>query len=250
MARLDLYRDGRWISSLALGERTYMVGRDPGCDLVLRDSLASRRHFQLTPEGEGYLMKDLDTPNGTLINGVREFQRSLRVHATLQVGSEMILFDPDTIGDAPPDDDELPAWALDILDDDDPAIPSTAHIAPVELARMQAKVRARTRPHLLVRSGSGGTIDVHPLDTKVTSIGFGPVRLSLGPSPKGREEVLAEATKLDDGRVKIRAKGLFGKVVVGGKGKREVVLKPGDRVTLADLVLEFHAGLEGADTTQ
>lgn len=250
MARLDLYREGRWTRSVALGERTYLVGRDPSCDLVLKDALASRRHFQLSPEADGYLMKDMDTPNGTLINGVREFQRSLRVHATLQVGGEMILYDPDTVGDAPPDDDELPAWALDILDEDDAAIPSTAHIAPAELARMQAKVRARTRPHLVVRTGRGATKDVHPLDTTVTSIGYGPVRLSLGPSSKGREEVVAEATKLGEDRVKIRAKGLFAKVVVDGKGKREVILKPGDKVTVADVVLEFHAGLEGADITR
>ena len=249
MARLDLYRDGRWVASLALGDRVYMVGRDPACDLVLKDGLASRRHFQLSPQSDGYEMKDLDTPNGTLINGVREFQRRLRVHATMQVGGEMILYDPEGVGDAPPDDDELPAWALDILDEDDEVIPSTAHIAPAELARMQAKVRARTRPHLVVRTGRGGTLDIHALDERVTAIGFGPVRLSLGPSAKGREEVLAEATKLDDGRVKVRAKGLFGKVVVGGKGKREVVLSAGESVTVADVVLEYHAGLEGSDDT-
>ena len=250
MARLDLYREGRWIRSVALGERTYLVGRDPASDLVLKDALASRRHFQLTHETGGYVMKDLDTPNGTLINGVREFQRRLVVHATLQVGGEMILFDPDTVGDAPPDDDELPAWALDILDEDDQSVPSTAHIAPADLSRMQAKVRARTRPHLVVRSGRGGTLDVHALDTKVTPIGFGPVRLSLGPSTKGREEVIAEATRLEDDRVKIRAKGLFARLGVGGKSKREAVLSPGETVTVGGVVLEYHAGLEGADTTQ
>lgn len=61
MARLDLYREGRWVGSLALGDRTYLVGRDPTNDLVLIDALASRRHFQLSPEGGGYQMKDLDT---------------------------------------------------------------------------------------------------------------------------------------------------------------------------------------------
>jgi hypothetical protein len=250
MARLDLYREGRWICSLALGDRTYLIGRDPNADLVLIDALASRRHFQLERVLEGYRMKDQDTPNGTLVNGVREFQRQLIVHATLQVGGEMILYDPDTVGDAPPDDDELPAWALEILDDDDEAIPSTAHIAPADLSRMQAKVRARTRPHLVVRTGRGGTLDVHPLDTKVTAIGFGPVRLSLGPSAKGREEVIAEATRLDDDRVRIRAKGLFAKIGVGGKSKREAVLSPGEAATVGGVVLEYHAGLEGADTTQ
>jgi hypothetical protein len=247
MARLDLYREGRWISSLELGERTYLVGREPNCDLVLVDALVSRRHFQLSwvAQESEYQLQDLDTPNGTQINGVREFSRRLRLPATLQIGGEMILFDPDASGDAPPDDDELPAWALEMLGDDDESIPSTAHIAPAELARMQAKVRNRARPHLLVKTADGQTADVFPLDTKVTPIGFGSVRLSLGSSPRGRDQVVAEATRLEDDRVRIKAKGLFGKIEAGGKARREVVLKPGDAATVAGVVLEYHSGLEG-----
>ncbi len=244
MARLDLYRDGRFVKGLELGERTYLIGREPSCDLVLGDNLVSRRHFQLRWQDDGYLLKDMDTPNGTLVNGVREFNRKLRVPATLQVGSEMMLFDPDK-GDAPEEDDELPEWALDLADDESSTMPSTAHIAPAELNRMQARVRARQRPHLLQRQGPRGTAEVFPLDTKVSQIGFGPVRISLGPSLKGREEVLAEATRMDDGRVKIRAKGLFGKVEVNGKNRKEAVLGNGDAVSVAGVRLEFHAGLEG-----
>lgn len=245
MARLDLYRDGRFIKGLALGERTYLVGRDPACDLVLSDSLVSRRHFQLHWENSEFEIKDMDTPNGTLVNGVREFNRRLPVAATLQVGAEMMLFDPEA-GDAPEEDDELPAWALDLADDESASMPSTAHLAPAALSRMQARVRARQRPHLLRRvGGTSGSAEVFPLDTKVSQIGLGPVRISLGPSLKGREEVLAEVTRLDDGRIRVRAKGIFGKVATEGKGRKEVVLKSGASVTIADITLEYHAGLTG-----
>ncbi len=247
MARIDLYRDGKFIKSLALGERTYLVGRDPACDLVLSDTLVSRRHFQLQWQGSEYLLKDLDTGNGTLVNGVREFSKVLRVASTLQVGVEMMLFDPEAEADAVPEELDLPEWAMSILDEDPDSLPATAHLAPAELTRMQAKVRARQRPHLVVRSERGSTLDIHPLDTKTTAIGFGPVRISLGPSPKSREQVLAEATKLDDGRVRIRSKGLFSKMEYGGKKKSDVTLKSGEQVVIGGSTLEYHAGLEGGD---
>lgn len=245
MARLDLYRDGRWIKSLALGERTYLIGRDPACDLVLKDTLVSRRHCQLMWQGNEYHLKDLDTGNGTLVNGVREFSKVLRVASTLQVGQEMMLFDPEAAAGETPDDDELPAWALSMVDDDEQSLPATAHLAPTELHRMQAKVRARQRPHLVVRGDHGGAIDIHPLDTKVSPIGFGPVRISLGPSAKGKEQVLAEVTRQDDGTCRIKAKGLFGKFEHDGKNKKDVILRSGGQVLIAGISLEYHAGLEG-----
>lgn len=247
MARLDLYRDGRWVKSLPLGERTYLVGRDPACDLVLSDTLVSRRHFQLMWQGSEYLLKDLDTGNGTLVNGVREFSKIMRVAATLQVGEEMMLFDPEASGDETPEGDELPEWAMSMVDDDEDDLPATAHVAPAELNRMQAKVRARQRPHLVVRSGAGSTLDIHPLDTKVSVIGFGPVRISLGSSAKGGQQVLAEVTRHDDGSCRIKTKGFFSKLQHEGKNKKDVTLRSGDRVVIAGATLEYHAGLEGGD---
>jgi hypothetical protein len=246
MARIDLYRDGRLIKSLALGERTYLIGRDPACDLVLEDTLVSRRHCQLLWQGNEYLLKDLDTGNGTLVNGVREFSKVLRVASTLQVGQEMMLFDPEAPAEETPDDDELPAWAMSIADDDDDdSLPATAHLVPTELHRMQAKVRARQRPHLVVRGHGGSAIDIHPLDTKVSPIGFGPVRISLGASSKGKEQVLAEATRLNDGTCRIKALGLFNKFEHEGKKKKDVLLRSGGQVIIGGIALEYHAGLEG-----
>ncbi len=244
MARLDLYRDGRWTGALVLGARTYLVGRDPSCDLVLKDELASRRHFRLVDRGPGYYaLEDMDTPNGTLVNGVREFNRAIRTQCTLQVGGEMMLFDPDAEGDAPPDDEVLPEWALDGLGDDaDSDMPSTAHIAPAELNRLQAKVRARTRPHLVALIDGKRT--VFPLDTSVTPIGTGHVRASLGPGD-GKDRVLAEVTGDAATGYRIRAQGFFGKVPVNGVSKKEHRLEEGDRVVIEGITLTFSNGLDG-----
>jgi hypothetical protein len=244
MARLDLYRDGKWKSVLVLGERTYLVGREPSCDMVISDELASRRHFRLVHRGPGqYALEDMDTPNGTMVNGVREFNRVLRSQATLQVGGEMMVFDPDGQGDTPPEDEDLPEWALDAFGDDgDSDMPSTAHIAPAELNKLQAKVRARTRPHLLVMLDRAAT--VFPLDTKVTNVGYGHVRASLGAAVKNKDRVLAEVVGDATSGFRIKAKGLFGKVSVNGKAKKEHTLKEGDRVLLDGHTLTFSMGLD------
>lgn len=244
MARIDLYRDGKWRGLLVLGERTYLVGRDPACDLVLADELASRRHFRLVHRAaDQYSLEDMDTPNGTMVNGVREFNRVLRTQATLQVGAEMMLFDPDSSDDAPPDDEDLPEWALAQFEDDgDSDMPSTAHIAPAELNKLQAKVRARTRPHL--HGTAAGQPTVFPLDTQVTTVGYGHVRASLGAAPDGKDRVLAEVTGDAQSGYRIRAKGLFGKISVNGKAKKEHALQDGDRLLLGGDTFTFSVGLD------
>ena len=45
------------------------VGRSPECDLVVDDPTVSRRHVRLSYTGQGYLVQDLGSGNGTLLNG-------------------------------------------------------------------------------------------------------------------------------------------------------------------------------------
>ncbi len=57
------------------GKRLYMdqpvllVGRDDDCDLVIVDRQVSRRHASITRENEQYILRDLDSKNGTFVNG-------------------------------------------------------------------------------------------------------------------------------------------------------------------------------------
>jgi pSer/pThr/pTyr-binding forkhead associated (FHA) protein len=48
----------------------FTVGREKGCDLVLDDERVSRQHAYLAPApGPGRLLYDLDSANGTLVDG-------------------------------------------------------------------------------------------------------------------------------------------------------------------------------------
>jgi transcriptional regulator with GAF, ATPase, and Fis domain len=57
-------------STFALPSGEIQVGRDLANFLSISDPSLSRRHCALTRDGDGYKIRDLDSRNGTLVNGV------------------------------------------------------------------------------------------------------------------------------------------------------------------------------------
>jgi hypothetical protein len=47
-----------------------MIGREPPSDLVYQIPTISKRHFQIRREGEGFLIEDMRSTNGTYLNGL------------------------------------------------------------------------------------------------------------------------------------------------------------------------------------
>ena len=54
-----------------LDKPSYVIGREAGNDLVIEDPQVSRRHAQLTQQGNSYLIEDIGSTNGTYVNGKR-----------------------------------------------------------------------------------------------------------------------------------------------------------------------------------
>jgi hypothetical protein len=54
-----------------LGEGVITVGRMPECSITLNDANVSRHHAELRADGNGYFVVDLNSTNGTLVNGAR-----------------------------------------------------------------------------------------------------------------------------------------------------------------------------------
>jgi hypothetical protein len=55
---------------LILEKTTSIAGRDPGCDLHLVSTQVSRQHCVIEITDRGLLVKDLDSKNGTFVNGI------------------------------------------------------------------------------------------------------------------------------------------------------------------------------------
>jgi hypothetical protein len=53
------------------GERQLFLGRHHACDVVLSDPSVSRRHARLLFRGGNWVLQDLQSTNGTIVNGVR-----------------------------------------------------------------------------------------------------------------------------------------------------------------------------------
>ena len=49
---------------------TIHIGRSTGNHIRLKDTYISRRHLKILRKGEGYLIKDLESKNGTFVDGV------------------------------------------------------------------------------------------------------------------------------------------------------------------------------------
>ncbi|MET0908758.1 MAG: DUF3662 and FHA domain-containing protein [Ilumatobacteraceae bacterium] len=56
---------------ISLNQGTVTVGRLPECTISVNDSNISRQHAEMRPGGGGYVVADLNSTNGTLVNGVR-----------------------------------------------------------------------------------------------------------------------------------------------------------------------------------
>ncbi|MBI3929552.1 MAG: EAL domain-containing protein [Armatimonadetes bacterium] len=65
-----------------------VIGRAPESDLMLEDRGVSRHHAQIDRDGTGYLLRDLDSTNGTFMEGRPVVSHYLREGDTFFCGSE------------------------------------------------------------------------------------------------------------------------------------------------------------------
>jgi pSer/pThr/pTyr-binding forkhead associated (FHA) protein len=67
-----------------------VIGRGSECDVVIHDMKASRQHCKLSRQDTGFLLEDLGSRNGTLVNGQRITQPVLlTANHTFQIGDTM-----------------------------------------------------------------------------------------------------------------------------------------------------------------
>jgi transcriptional regulator with GAF, ATPase, and Fis domain len=69
------------------------VGSAPGNDLVLADPTVSRHHFSVRATAQGFLLRDLDSSNGTWVGAVRIREGHVEPGARLKVGRTTLRID-------------------------------------------------------------------------------------------------------------------------------------------------------------
>ncbi len=64
----------------------FRIGKSDANDLVLKDETVSRHHCEILRDDKGYLVRDLGSTNGTLMDGAEVKEAYLKPGATLTVG--------------------------------------------------------------------------------------------------------------------------------------------------------------------
>ena len=69
------------------------IGRAPGCDIVLDDRNVSRRHAEIRRRGPVVVLVDLDSTNGTIVNGRRVREHPLADGDRITLGNSRLTFE-------------------------------------------------------------------------------------------------------------------------------------------------------------
>jgi transcriptional regulator with GAF, ATPase, and Fis domain len=64
----------------------FRIGKSPENDLVLADETVSREHCEIVRDDKGYLLRDLGSTNGTLLDGAEIREGYLRAGVVIRVG--------------------------------------------------------------------------------------------------------------------------------------------------------------------
>ena len=75
-----------------LSQSKITIGRDPQCTFHVDDRTVSRAHARIIERGEGYFVRDLDSHNGTLVNGERISRKYLSHMDEIRLGNVALIF--------------------------------------------------------------------------------------------------------------------------------------------------------------
>ena len=79
--------------SLGLKDQITYIGRCPENDIQIGDNYVSRRHLELNKKGGKYFIKDLNSANGTFLNGKKigsQVARRVKEGDTIVIGMTLI----------------------------------------------------------------------------------------------------------------------------------------------------------------
>lgn len=87
---LQWREDGR-THEIELGE-FLTIGRDPNSQMILDDAFVSARHARLERKTNGYVVRDLRSRNGTLLNGSKIYEGLLDDGDRIRIGRREMIF--------------------------------------------------------------------------------------------------------------------------------------------------------------
>lgn len=88
-----VYPDGYRYNLPDAGPQGIILGRDEDSHIVMDDQRASRSHAHIRPSPQGWVLEDLDSTNGTRVNGFRTKLQILSDGDVVTIGATQFRFD-------------------------------------------------------------------------------------------------------------------------------------------------------------
>lgn len=172
MARFVLLQGGE-ASPFPVTKDVTLLGRHPECDVQLQSNMLSRKHARLVKEGQNYFLEDLDSGNGTFVNGKRIEARVPLVHEDrVKLGPLLLRFEtqqtPPSTTDGRPARPDMMA-TVEISGDDGDAFPTimgeSAHVGGYGVLEVQPQVKLKAV--LEISQTLAGTVEVDSILPKI-----------------------------------------------------------------------------------
>lgn len=212
MWKLTIEDDEGKQTALPLAHDEYGLGRGDENSIRLTDRNVSRKHARLAKNGEAWIIRDVNSYNGTYVNGVRV------------VGEQ-----PVNAGDII----QLGDYRLELVDE--------SKVVPVADPSAQAaltQVPVHQRPNRLVVVVGPNPGTEYPLDREHFTIGRAEeATISVNHSSVSR--LHAELIALGNGRFEIIDKGSANGIRINGVELKRGILEAGDALELGDVRLRF-----------
>jgi two-component system, cell cycle response regulator len=84
---------GNEVGQRVVVDQTLIIGRDPAAAVTLTDGLVSWHHARIEDRGDSWALVDLDSTNGTMINGERVTEATLRPDDKIVFGNAVLSFE-------------------------------------------------------------------------------------------------------------------------------------------------------------
>lgn len=235
MAKIIIKFKGMVRGEVALKKKATTIGRTEANDIPVENLAVSRRHAEIVRSDVGFWVYDLQSSNGTFVNGVRVEKKQLKDGDTILVGKHTLLFvaEPgDAVSTASKDPDTL---FRTTIEGDDPKSQDSEGMTTIEL--LPPKKQAAPG-FLKVRQGKMPR-SKYLLTEEATIIGreeYSEIRLSSPRAPR-----LAVVINRNGHNYTI-APSETGILLNNKKLIQRQTLKAQDFITIQDVVFEFFVG--------
>jgi sigma-B regulation protein RsbU (phosphoserine phosphatase) len=153
---MAVLREGTGGRVLPLRGKVTLIGRDPVSDVIITSPKTSARHALIVHANGTYFLEDLDSVNGTAVNGKRVRQRvALRAGDTIELPGLTVTFDDSA---APG-----PRTVRDTVGEETPDSGTASIISSCEIGedlRLTVKPEAKLRAVLELSRNLGNTLDL------------------------------------------------------------------------------------------